>query len=97
MSVNKMVDKRNILIDLKIERARIIREKASVLLDKALFLYFTAIFVAVLGFVNNYVTRGLLNLIVIFGLVVVLVSFIPYMRDSLAEKTLIDKLISKAK
>lgn len=88
---------KNLLIDLKIEYARIVREKASVILDKALFLYFTAIFVAVVGFVNDYLTRNLLNLIVLLGLLVVLASFAPYMRNSLAEKKLIEDLIKKSK
>jgi len=93
----KMTDQDRLLMDLEFEKSRLEREKSILVLNKSLFLYFTALFVAIIGFVNDFITRDLLNIIVVIGIIVLVIGFIPYLRSTVKEEKLLDSLIAKAK
>ena len=85
------------LLNLEIEKANLEREKAMVLMDKSLFLYFTAIFIGVVGFVNKFINITVLNTLIIIGMLVLLVGIMPYIRFVKREEEQIKKSIKKLK
>ena len=91
------VDKQ--IIELELEKSRIDREKSMLVLNKGLFLYFCFLFVAVMGFINGYLSRDLLNILIIMSLTIIIIATLPYIRTMHTEEkrisTLIDDLKSK--
>lgn len=87
------------IIELELEKSRIDREKSMLVLNKGLFLYFCFLFVAVMGFVNGYLSRDLLNILIIMSLTIIIIATLPYIRTMHIEEkrisTLIDDLKSK--
>lgn len=81
------------LIDLEVEKSRLNREKSMLVMNKSLILYFCFMFVAVLGFINGYVTRTLLNVLIIMGLCVLVIGTLPYVRTMYAEEKRLNELI----
>jgi hypothetical protein len=81
------------IIMLKIERIRLQRERSSLILNKGVMLFFAFIAVAVIGLLNNIITAMQLNLLVIFGVAVLIISVIPYgLAASKEEKDLDDTI-----
>ena len=81
----------SLVVALEIERSKLNREKSLLLLDKAIILYLTFLFIAVLGFVSKFVALDVLNLLVLMGLSVLIIGIVPYvvtMRKE--EKRLVD-------
>jgi ABC-type multidrug transport system permease subunit len=100
MSANKMkklTDKDIFLMNLELERAKFERERAIVALNKALFLYFTCLFIGIIGIVKNLMTAYALNLLIFFGIVMLIIGFIPYFRITVNERKLIDSFIERVK
>ncbi len=64
---------------LEIERSRINREKAKIVLNMGLVLYFGFLIVGVVGFTFDYIDSFLLNVLVIAGIVILIVSTLPYL------------------
>lgn len=91
-----MKDK-HFLLDLEIEKSNLEREKAMVIMDKSLFLYFTAIFVAVVGFVNKYLSIRALNALIILGIIVLVIGMTPYIRFVRKEEKKLAKAIKELK
>ncbi|MCX6707648.1 MAG: hypothetical protein NT001_05925 [Candidatus Woesearchaeota archaeon] len=87
------------IIELELEKSRIDREKSMLVLNKGLFLYFCFLFVAVMGFINGYLSKDLLNILIIMSLCVIIIATLPYIRTMHKEEkrleTLIDDLKSK--
>jgi len=52
------------IIELELEKSRIDREKSMLVLNKGLFLYFSFLFVAVMGFINGFLSKDLLNILI---------------------------------
>lgn len=88
-SVNKEV------IHLEVEKSRLNREKSMLVMNKALILYFVFMFVAVLGFINNYIGRTMLNVLIIMGLIVLILGTVPYVRTMHLEEKRLNELIQK--
>lgn len=63
---------------LEIEKSKINREKAAIILNKSLMLYFIFMFVAIIGFVNQYLDRFLMNGLIVIGIFLLFVGAIPY-------------------
>ena len=86
------------IIDLEIEKSRIDREKSMLVLNKGLFLYFAFLFVAVMGFINGYLSKDLLNILIIMSLCIIIIATLPYIKTMHKEErrleTLIDNLRS---
>ena len=81
------------LIDLELEKSRLNREKSMLVMNKSLILYFFFMFVAVLGFINGYVTRTLLNVLIIMGLCVLVIGTLPYIKTMYSEEKRLNELI----
>ncbi len=89
----KASQKKDILISLEIERSKINREKSVLVLDKALLLYFSFLFVGVIGFINGYVKVQTLNLLIFMSFGVLVVGIAPYWITMRREERKIDGLI----
>lgn len=85
------------IISLELEKSRLDREKSILILNKGLFLYFCFLFVAVIGFINNFVNKFMLNILILMGLVVLLISTIPYVGIIRQEEKKISALINGLK
>lgn len=66
-------------IYLEIEKSRIEREKARLVLDKSLLLYFVFMVVGIVGFAFKYVDSILLNVLVIVGICILVIGTVPYL------------------
>lgn len=64
---------------LEVEKSRISREKAKIALDMGLILYFGFLIVGVVGFAFEYIDSLLLNVLVICGIIILIVSTLPYL------------------
>jgi uncharacterized membrane protein YqjE len=65
-------------IYLEIEKSKIKREKARLVLEKSISLYFIFMLIAVLGFIFEYIDSFMLNTLIILGIVILLAGTIPY-------------------
>ena len=64
---------------LELERSRINREKAKIVLNMGLVLYFGFLIAGVIGFAFDYIDSFFLNVLVICGIVILIVSTLPYL------------------
>lgn len=66
------------IIQLELEKSRLSREKGMIILNKSTYLYFTFMFIGVIGFLNHYLSPAMLNFIIIMGLIALIVGTLPY-------------------
>mgnify|MGYP001489607632 CR=1 FL=1 len=85
------------IISIELEKSRLEREKSMLVLNKAMFLYFSFLFVGILGFINQYLTQKMLNLLVIMGLIVLIIGTLPYINIMTSEGKKLDKMIYELK
>jgi uncharacterized membrane protein (DUF485 family) len=71
------------------------REKSLLVLDKALLLYFSFIFVGVIGFISGYLTVILLNTLIILSFGVLVVGVLPYLVTMTREEKRLKELINQ--
>ena len=83
------------VINLEVERSRLNREKSMLVMNKSLILYFAFMFVAVLGFVNGYINRTLLNVLVVMGLCVLIIGTVPYVKTMHSEEKRLNELLQR--
>ncbi len=83
------------VIGLEVEKSRLNREKSMLVMNKSLILYFAFMFVAVLGFINGYISRTLLNVLIIMGLCVLIIGTVPYVRTMHSEEKRLNDLIQQ--
>jgi hypothetical protein len=81
----KLTEAEKTYIQLKIEKTKLDRERAMLILDKGLLLFFAFLILAIVGFLNHLINQMTLNILVIAGLCVLLLSVIPY--TSIAHKS----------
>jgi len=62
-----------------LEHSRMNREKSLLVLDKSLLMYFSFIFVGVVGFVAGYLDAKFLNVMVVLSFGVLAVGIVPYL------------------
>ena len=89
--------KNNLLVNLEIERSKLNREKSILVLDKALLLYFSFLFIGVIGFVNGYIKVQVLNLLVLMSFGVLIIGIAPYWITMRREEKNIDLLTETIK
>lgn len=82
------------LIDIEVEKSKLNREKSMLVLNKALFLYFSFLFVGVIGFINNYLSRSFLNILVMMGLCVLIIGIVPYIKTMTHEEDNLNRIIA---
>lgn len=80
-------------LQLKLEQSRIHRERAAAVLDKGLMLYFGTLLVAVLGHIYEFAPKEFLNLLIIAGICILVLSIIPYLKVSRKSEKQLDELI----
>jgi uncharacterized membrane protein (Fun14 family) len=83
------------VIDLEVEKSRLNREKSILVMNKSLILYFAFMFVAVLGFINGYITRTLLNVLIVMGLCVLIIGTVPYVKTMHSEEKRLNELLQR--
>jgi hypothetical protein len=86
-----------VIRELELRKLDIKREKAKLILDKCIWLYFLFMIVGVFGFINGYVSPFLLNLIVIAAFAILIIGTLPYTNAVSAEEKTINKFISGIK
>ena len=74
----KLTDAEKQYILLQIEKSKLNRERSILILDKGLLLFMAFLVLGIIGFLNKYISQVTLNILVIAGLCVLLLSIIPY-------------------
>jgi hypothetical protein len=83
------------VIDLEVEKSRLNREKSILVMNKSLILYFAFMFVAVLGFINGYISGTLLNVLIVMGLCVLIIGTVPYVKTMHSEEQRLNDLLRR--
>ncbi len=83
------------VIDLRIEKLRLNRERAVLILNKGTSVYFAFIIMAILGFMNNVLDLSALNVLVLVGLVVLIASVLPYSKAMQKEEAELSKMLDE--
>lgn len=81
------------IIDLEVEKSRLNREKSMLVMNKGLILYFAFMFIAVIGFINAYLSQTLLNILIVMGLLVLIIGTVPYIKTMHEEEGRLNALI----
>jgi len=89
--------KKEAIVYLEVEKSRIKREKARIVLNKSLFLYVAFLLVGVFGFVNNYIDSTLLNMLIIMGIFVLFIGTLPYVLITVKEEKKINNMLKELK
>lgn len=82
-------------ISLKLEQAKLQREKARLVLEKGIFVYLIAFVFALVGKMQGMLDGWLVNVVVIAGIIILLVSIIPYIRTTNKEQASIEEILEK--
>ncbi len=82
---------------LELEKSRINREKARIVLNMGLILYFGFLIVGIIGFTFEYIDSYMLNVLVICGIVILVVSTFPYLVIIHNEEKWINSKLSELK
>lgn len=89
------------IIEVEVEKSRLNREKAMLVLNKSLFIYFLFLFVAIIGFINSFISKNMLNILIVVGLIVLVIGSVPYVQTMHSEElklnNIIDELRRKAR
>jgi hypothetical protein len=80
-------------IALKIEKSRLSREQAQLVLDKGMILFFAFLVFAVIAVQNDMISRLIFNLLVIGSVCVLLLSVTPYLQTSKKVENEINKIL----
>ena len=87
------------IIQLELEKSRLSREKGMIILNKSTYLYFTFMFIGVIGFLNHYLSSAMLNFIIVMGLIALVVGTLPYIFAAHKEQknltTILNNLLLK--
>ncbi|NQU79003.1 hypothetical protein HQ545_04505 [Candidatus Woesearchaeota archaeon] len=81
------------IIHLEVEKSRLNREKSMLVMNKSLILYFAFMFVAVLGFINGFLGRTMLNILVVMGLCVLIIGTVPYVKTMHSEEQRLNNML----
>jgi hypothetical protein len=80
-------------LSLEIEKSKLQREKSLLLIDKGLLLYFSFLFVGIIGFLNHYVNTNVLNMLVIMSFGVLGIAIAPYVVTMHKEEKRLDDML----
>ena len=89
----KLTDAEKQYIMLSIEKSKLNRERAMLILDKGILLFMAFIVLGVIGFLNNLINQLTLNILVVAGLCVLLLSVVPYTSIARKSERDIDKIL----
>lgn len=79
-------------IDLKVEKLRLDREKATLVLNKGLYLFFAIFAMLLLGMVYNYFTKLVAAILLIIACAILIISILPYSTATKKEEKEIERL-----
>ena len=85
------------IIYLEIEKSKLNREKAKIVLNKSLVLYIVFMVVGILGFSADYIDSTLLNVLVILGIIVLALGTIPYFIITSKEEKKLNAMLKRLK
>lgn len=88
-AVSASVDVTSVML----EQSRMNREKSLLVLDKALLMYFSFIFVGVVGFVGGYFDAKFLNIMIVMSFGVLAVGVVPYIVTMQKEEKRLKSLL----
>ncbi len=78
-----------------LEHSRMNREKSLLVLDKSLLMYFSFLFVGVVGFVGGYFDSKFLNIMVVLSFGVLAIGIIPYVITMHNEEKRLNSMIGR--
>ena len=81
------------IIDMELELSKLNREKSVIVLNKAVFLYFCFLFLAILSVFTGY--KETFNTLIIMGLFVIVIGTVPYIKTMYLEEKKLKSLISE--
>src|SRR3989338_4081045 len=76
----RISDTEHELIHIKLEKLKIERERAVLILNFGIVIYFIFLILALVGYVNSYVSTFFLNLIILGGILILVVAVFPYTK-----------------
>jgi hypothetical protein len=82
-------------ITLLIEKSKLNRERAKLILDKGLVLFFAFLLFAILAYQNQLVSKLLFNMLVVGAVCVLLLSVTPYLKISKKEEEKLDRVLKE--
>lgn len=80
-------------IQLRIEKARLNRERSILVLNKGLLLFFAFLVFGIILFLNKVINQMYLNVFVLVGLSVLILSILPYAKMAKKEEETIGNII----
>ncbi len=80
-------------IYLEIERSKLEREKARLVLEKSIALYIIFMMIGVIGFVFDYLDSVILNALIFLGICILIIGTIPYIIIVRKEEKKIDRYL----
>lgn len=83
------------ILELELELSKLNREKSVIVLNKAIFMYFLFIIVAVIGIISGYKT--FFNVLIVMGLAVLVIGTYPYIKTMYDEEKKLKELVSRFK
>lgn len=84
-------------IFLEIEKSKIKREKAKLVLEKSVALYFIFMLIGVIGFIFDYIDQFMLNTLITLGIIILIAGTFPYMLIAHSGEKQIDEYLKKLK
>ena len=94
-AVMKKDSAQNAETNILLETSRMNREKAVLVVDKAMLIYFSFIVLGVLGFATGHIGNGLLNLMILLGFGVLVVGFVSYIMTMHKEEKYLKALLRR--
>ncbi len=82
-------------IILMIEKSKIYRERATLVLDKGLMLFFAFLVFSLIALQNELISKTLFNILVISAVIILILSVTPYMNVSRKEEIKIDNVLDE--
>ena len=85
------------ILELEIKKSDIRREKAKLVLDKCVWLYFLFMVIGAIGFVFGYVNPKMLNFLIVASFIVLIIGSMPYITTVSKEEKKINEFIKTLK
>jgi hypothetical protein len=78
-----------------LEKSQLNRERAKLILDKGLLLFFAFLMFAIIALENEWIGRSLFNVVVIASVCVLVLSVTPYVNISKKEEEKLDAVLKE--
>jgi hypothetical protein len=78
-----------------IEKSQLNRERAKLILDKGLMLFFAFLLFAIIAYENDWISKILFNLVVMASVCVLMLAVTPYLNISKKEEEKLDRVLKE--